>query len=109
MKRSVVRPYACISRRSTAAAACGGFAAECRAGRTYRSTAAGVGAQQQRRRSTALSSTCGQCHVDNRGMRLSRDCVYFFFLFVACISVNAIAARRLYILCWREHSRRKLE
>jgi len=109
MKRSGVRPYACLSRHSTAAAACGGFAAERPAGRTYRSTAAGVGAQQQRRRSTSLSSTCGQCHVDNRGMRLSRDCVYFFFLFVACISVNAIAARRLYILCWREHSRRKLE
>ena len=25
------------------------------------------GTQQQRRRSTALSSKCGQCHVDRRG------------------------------------------
>jgi len=26
---------------------------------------AGAGSQQQRRRSTALSSECGQCHVDS--------------------------------------------
>ena len=50
---------------------CGGFAAERRAGRRYRSTAAS--AQQQRRHSTALSSKCGQCHVDNRGMMLDTD------------------------------------
>ena len=49
----------------------GGFAAERRANRRYRSTAAGAGAQEQRRRSTALSSECGQCHVDSRGMRLN--------------------------------------
>jgi len=54
---------------STAAAECGGFADGRRAGRRYRSTA--PGAQQQRRRSTspcstALSSECGQCHVDSR-------------------------------------------
>jgi len=49
-----------------AAAACGGFAAERPAGKTYRSTAAGTGAQQQRRRSTAFSSKCGQSHVDSR-------------------------------------------
>jgi len=55
-----------LSHRSTAAAACGGFAAERPAGRRHRSIAAGAGAQQQRRRSRALSSKCGQCHVDSR-------------------------------------------
>jgi len=44
----------------TAAAACGGFAAERRAGKRYRSTVAGAGTQQQRRLSTALSSKRGQ-------------------------------------------------
>ena len=29
--------------------------------------------QQQRRRSTALSSKCGQCHVDSRGTRMNTD------------------------------------
>ena len=33
-------------------------------------------AQQQRRRSTALRSKCGQCHVDRRGARLSTDLLY---------------------------------
>ena len=49
-----VRPSVCLSRRSTAATAAGGFAGERRAGRSYRSIrarcgsrAAGVGAQQQ--------------------------------------------------------------
>ena len=42
------------------------YAAERRAVRRYRSTAADAGAQQQRRRSTALSSKCGQCRVDSR-------------------------------------------
>ena len=68
---SVERPSVRLFHRSTAAAACGGFAAERRAGREYRSTAAGVGAQQQRRSSTAFSSKCGQCHVDSRGTRLN--------------------------------------
>jgi len=48
----------------TAAAACGEFAADRSAGRRYRSTAAGT--QHQRRRSTALSSKCGQCRVVSR-------------------------------------------
>ena len=71
---SVDRPSVRLFHRSTAAAACGGFAAERRAGREYRSTAAGAGAQaaqQQRRSSTAFSSKCGQCHVDSRGTRLN--------------------------------------
>ena len=56
---------------STAEAAYGGFAAKRHAGTRYRSTA-GAGAQQQRRRSTALSSKRGQCHVESRVTRLSR-------------------------------------
>ena len=40
MKRSSVRPCVCLSHRSTAAAACGGFAAERLADRKYQSTAA---------------------------------------------------------------------
>jgi len=57
-----VCPRVCLSvYHSTSAAACGGFAAQrCASGR-YQSTAAG--AQQQRRRSTALSSKCEQCRV----------------------------------------------
>jgi len=46
----------CLSHHSTAAAACGGFAAERRAGRRYRLTAAGVWRLAARGRSTALSS-----------------------------------------------------
>ena len=59
---TVKRPSVCLSHRSTAAAACGGFAAERRAGRRSRSTAG-----------AALSNKCGQCHVDSRGMRLNTD------------------------------------
>jgi len=48
MKRPSVRPSVCLSRQLTAAAACGGFAAERPAGRRYRSTA-GVSAAATRR------------------------------------------------------------
>jgi len=65
------RVSVCLSRRSTAAAACGGFAAERRAGRRYRSTAAG--AVQQ---APALSSKCGQPHVGSRLGRLNTDLLY---------------------------------
>jgi len=72
MKRSDVRPSVCLSHHSTTTAACGGFAVERRAGRRYRSTAAGLGhpaatgnSDTARGRSTALSSKCGQCHVDS--------------------------------------------
>ena len=71
--RVSVRPPVSLSRRSTAAAECGGFAAERPAGRTYRSTAAGTGAQQQRRRSTAFSSKCEQRHVYRRRRKLHTD------------------------------------
>jgi len=43
MKRSSVRPFVRLSHHSTTAAACGGFAAERRAGMRYRSTAAAAG------------------------------------------------------------------
>ena len=63
--RPSVRPSVCLSHHSTTAAACGGFAAERRAGGIYRSTATGAHRQRRRStgRSTALSSKCEQCHV----------------------------------------------
>jgi len=59
MYRSGVRRSVCPFRYLTAASAGGGFAAERRAGMSYRSTATGAGRQQQRRRSTALSRKRG--------------------------------------------------
>ena len=53
------RASICLSHRLKAAAACGGFAAERRAGTRYRST--------------AFSSKSGQCCVDSWGMRLNTD------------------------------------
>ena len=66
LRHSSVRPSVCLSYHSTAAVARGRFAAERPADRTYRSIAAYAGVQQQRRRSTALSSKCRQCRVDSR-------------------------------------------
>ena len=54
IKRSGVRPSVSLSHQSNAAVACGGFAAERRTRKRYRSTA--PCARQQQRRSTALSS-----------------------------------------------------
>ena len=71
-----VRPSVCLSHRSTAAVARGGFAAERPADRTYRSIAADAGVQQQRRRSTALSSKCRQCRVDSRVDEAEHGLVY---------------------------------
>ena len=61
-------PPVCLSRYSSAAAACGGFAAERRSGRTYRSTPAGADLQQQRRRSMALGNV--DSRVDEAEHRL---------------------------------------
>jgi len=62
--RPSVRLTVCLSRLSTAAAACGGFAAVGPAGRRYRSIAARPTPPQQRRRSsTAVSSKGEQCHA----------------------------------------------
>ena len=72
IKRSGVRPSVCpsvsLSHQLNAAAACGGFAAERRTRQRYRSIAPGARQQHAaaRGRSTALSSKCGQCHVDSR-------------------------------------------
>jgi len=78
MKRSGVRRSVCPS-VPPFARSCGGFAAERRAGRRYRSTAAAVGrpaaiapqngAQQQ----IALSSKCEQCHVVSRRRKLNTE------------------------------------
>ena len=59
-KRPSVRPSVASSYSNS-----GGFAAERPAGRRYRSIT-NAGAQQQRRRSTALSRNYGQCHVNGR-------------------------------------------
>jgi len=69
MQRSGVRPFVCLSHHS--AAACGGFAAERRVGRRYRLTVAG--AQQQRRRSTALSRNAGSTMLTAELTRLNTD------------------------------------
>jgi len=75
MKRSSVRPsirpYFRLSVRLyipsiDSSSSGGGFADGRLAGKQCRSIA-GDDAQQQRRRSTALSSKCGQCRVDSRG------------------------------------------
>ena len=53
-----------------------GFAAELPTGWRYRSITARLhGAQQQRRRSTASSSKCEQCHVDSWCRKLSSLCI----------------------------------
>ena len=70
VKRPSVGLSICLSHRSTSAAACGGFAAERPPGRRYRSIA-GAGAKQERYRSTALGSKCGQCHADSRRTSLT--------------------------------------
>jgi len=59
MQWSGALPSACLSRRSTAAAACGGFAVERPAGRTWTDSGRRPAA---RRRSTKR----GQCRVDSR-------------------------------------------
>ena len=66
--KTVRCPSVRLSHKSNAATACGGFAAERRTRKRYRSTAPGARQQQRRSpgRSTALSSKCGQCHVDSR-------------------------------------------
>ena len=96
IKRSGVRPSVCpsvsLSHQSNAVAACGGFAVERRTRKRYRSTA--PVARQQQRRSTALSSKCGdQCHVDSRVDETKHRRVSFYFrpikmlaVFTACVS-----------------------
>jgi len=52
---TVERPSVCLSHRSTAAAACGGFAAERPAGRRYRPIAS-AGAQRHNADSVTLTA-----------------------------------------------------
>ena len=73
VERPSVRPSVCLFHLATAAEACCEFAAERPAGRIYHQSIAGTGAQQHRRRSTALSSKCRQCRVDSRETRLNTD------------------------------------
>ena len=70
VERPSVSPSVRLSHRLTAAAVVSGLAAERPVGRRYRSSAAGAAyqlqsRQQQRRRSMAVISKCGQCHVDS--------------------------------------------
>jgi len=59
------------------AAACGGFAAECPAGRRYGLIASGAGTvcllQTLCAAGAALGGKCGQCHVSNRRRMLNTD------------------------------------
>jgi len=81
VERPSVRPSVCLSvclsDRWTVAAACDGFAVERPAGRKHLSIASGAGAayQLQARRAAcaALSSKCGQRHVDSRRRRLNTN------------------------------------
>ena len=66
IKRSGVRPSVSLSHQSNAAAACGGFAAERRTRKRYRSTA--PGARQQQRRSPGLQ------HGAQQQMRRPMSC-----------------------------------
>ena len=94
-ERPSVRTSVCLSHHLTAAAACGGFAAERPAGSIDRQRRA-AGAQQQRRRSMALtSSKCGQFHIDSRvneaGQRLvfRASANYTLQLFVCFVEPRA--------------------
>ena len=77
MKWLSIRPSVCLSHHSTAAMACGGFAAEHSLGRKYRLTVVADGrlttACHYRGRSMALSSKCEQCHFDSWRRKLSTD------------------------------------
>ena len=68
--RASVCPSVRLSRQSTAATAAGGFAAERRAGRRYRSVAAGAVLQ-----APALSSKCGHRRVESQRRRINSSCM----------------------------------
>jgi len=46
--------------------------------------------EQQRRRSTALSSKCGQCHVDGRGTRLNSELLFYNSSYLAGENVSSV-------------------
>ena len=87
--KTVRCPSVSLSHQSNAAAVCSGFAAERRTCKRYRPP----GAWQQQRRSTELSSKCGdQCHVDSRVDETKHRRVSLYFrsikilaVFTACV------------------------
>jgi len=85
--RPSVRPSVRLSHRSTAATAAGGFAAVRRAGVRYRSTAEGAMLQVP-----ALSSKCGQHHVESRRRRHNTNLLIWpkvaFALSLLCIALH---------------------
>ena len=90
--KTVRYPSVCLSQLSTAATACGGFAAVGPASRIYRSIGdcCRAGARQQWRRAgssmashaaaKASGSKCEQCHVFSRRRRLNTDLLFFSML-----------------------------
>jgi len=82
MKRSSVRPSVCAIIRQEQRRAAGLLLSAVRAGDISRQRRAPM--QQQRRRSTAFSSKCGQCHVDGRGRRLNTDLLQSDFPYEYC-------------------------
>ena len=85
-------PSVCLSHRSTAATAAGGFAAERHAGRRYRSIAAGTVLQ-----ATALSSKCEQCLVESRRRRLNTKLFTLrYFLYICTVFQYCI----FIVTCW---------
>jgi len=80
-------PSVRLSRRSTAATACGRFAAERPAGRTYRSTAADAGAAARRSAANAGSVT-----LTAELTRLNTDLYIALFAYHFCKSIDANAS-----------------
>jgi len=69
--RASVRPSVRLSRRSTAVAMCGGFAA----GRRSEGSI-GSGERRHPAATAAFSGKCGQCHVDSRVIKqVSNKCI----------------------------------
>jgi len=120
----VCPPSVCPSHRSTAQRHAAGLLLSARqAGDVDRLLygAAGAGAQQQRCRSTALCSKCGQCRVDSTRRKLNTDllisvpaygfyrwlnmffigliCLCLFVHLSACLSVRLTGCHRLAV--WR--------
>jgi len=104
IKRSGVRPSVSLSHQSNTAAACGGFAAECHMRKRYQSTAPDARQQQRRSpgRSVALSSKCGQCHVDSRINKAEHRQVTFYF---RPIKILAVSTACVEFVSGRQHAR----
>ena len=92
MYRYGVRPSVSLSQLSTAATACGGFAAVGPAGRRHRSIAAAR--RMADISSTAVSCKGEQCHVSSRCRRLNTDLVCFcasaILILITVVVVNQV-------------------